>query len=255
MPAASDSDKGRVYYVPCRYTPCSVQLDVPFFSTCLTFHIILNIVVGVVLVVFVPSEIMKPKASSATFSLFWSSAIIGAPFAFIFIVYNLAFVILFDHIFLYASIPCLLLLLLLITVELIVAILRSKRGGIAVPRCMGHCCSLCCCCCFCCCSTPGGRLHSRVARALALWFVMAWFQSIASSIVPVTIVVLSGSPVQMVAILAMVVSTFFSMVVFLAVLIHMCSQRDRSKHCILFMYSVFLVGILVMVCLAVMDYI
>jgi len=32
-------------------------------------------------------------------------------------------------------------LLFLLTVELIVAILRSKYSGLAVPRCMGYCCS------------------------------------------------------------------------------------------------------------------
>jgi len=75
---------------------------------------------------------------------------------------------------------------------------------------------------------------------------MAWFQSIATSVVPIIIIVLTN-PLWMLALLAMVVSTFFGMVVFLAVLVYMCHQHDRSKRCILFTYSVILVGIFAVV--------
>ena len=214
---------------------------------------------------FIPSLIMKQNVSSATSSLFWSSAIVGAPFALIFILLELydttinivvsvmiidrkvIATLLNDQIIVYAPITCLLLVFLL-TLELIVAILRSKRSVLAIPRRLGYCCSFCCCCCFCCCCRPGGRSHSRVARALALWFVMAWLQSIAASVVPVTILVLTTSPLLMVATLAMVVSTFFGMVVFLAVAV---SQDDCSKHRMHIIYSVILVGVLAMVCLAI----
>ena len=252
MPAPSDSDKGRV-----TFTCFDCQPEAFFSSGCLAFHTILNLVVGVILVVYVPSHTVEQSASSATSSLFWSSAIVGAPFVLIFILLKLYLTIPIDisapggsHDVVYASITFLLLVFLL-TVELIVAIVRSKRGGIAVPRCMGYCCSLSCCCCFCCCCRPGGRSHSRVARALALWFIMACFQLIAASAVPVTIIVLTTSPLLMLAILSMVVSTFFGMVVFLAVLVHMCSQHDRSKRWILFIYSIILVGVLAMVCIAI----
>ena len=261
MPAPSDSDKGQV-----SFSCVGCQPEAFFSSGCLAFHTILNLVVGVILVVYVPSYTMEQNVSSATSSLFWSSAIVGAPFALIFIPLKLYLTIqvnafyynsgmfisapFSDHDVVYASITSLLLVFLL-TVELIVAILRSKRGGIAVPRCMGYCCSLSCCCCFCCCCRPGGRSHSRVARALALWFIMACFQLIAASVVPVTILVLTTSPLLMLAILSMVVSTFFGMVVFLAVLVHMCSQHDHSKYYILFIYSIILVGVLAMVCIAI----
>jgi len=79
---------------------------------------------------------------------------------------------------------------------------------------------------------------------------MAWFQSIATSVVPVIIIVLTN-PLLILALLAMVVSTLFGMVVFLAVLVYMCHQHDRSKRCILFTYSVILVGVLAVVCLAI----
>ena len=256
VPAPSVSDKGRVSCISC-----STQPDATFSSIYLAFHIILNFVVGVILVAFLPSLIMKPNVSSATPSLFWSSAFIGAPFALIFILTKLYAVISTmvaaiirypsenfhnEAVYMSTEYP----LLLLLTVELIVAILRSKRSVLAIPRCMGYCCSFCCFCCFCCCCRPGGRSHSRVARALALWFVIGWLQLIAASVVPVTIVVLTTSPLLVLATLAMVVSALFGMVVFLAVLIHMCSQHDRSKCWILFIYSIILVGVFVKIGLA-----
>jgi len=265
VPAPSDSDKGQVFSIDFFGTT--------FSSTCLAIHIILNLVVGIILVAFVPSQINK-NISSATSSLFWSSAIIGAPLSLIFIALKLILTILYstdalhnidaffvygiDAIYsidskrnttdfdIYASITC---LLSLLTIELIVATLRSKHS-IPVPRWMGYSCSFFFICFFICCCRPGGRSHSRVARALSLWFVMASFQLIATSVVPVVIVVLTN-PLQTLALLAMVVSTFFGMVVFLAVLIYMCHQHDRSKRCILFIYSVILVGVFAMICLAI----
>ena len=237
MPAPSDSDKGRV-----TFTCFDCEPEAFFSSGCLAFHTILNLVVGVILMVYVPSHTMEQNASSATSSLFWSSAIVGAPFVLIFILLKLyltiAIYVIYDnfnmfisapfhsHDVVYASITCLLLVVLL-TVELIVAIIRSKRSVLAIPRCMGYCCSFSCFCFFCCCCRPGGRSHSHVARALALWFVMAWLQLIAASVVPVTFAVLTTSPLLVLATLAMAVSTFFSMVVFLAVLVHMCSRSKR----------------------------
>jgi len=141
----------------------------------------------------------------------------------------------------------LLLLLSLLTIELIVAILRSKHSVLAVPRCMGYFCSFCCFI-LCCIYRPSFQSHSHVARTLSLWFVMAWFQLIATSVVPIVIIVLT-SALRILALLAgaMMVSTPFGMVVFLAVLIYMCHQHDRSKRCILFTYSVILVGIFAVV--------
>ena len=83
---------------------------------------------------------------------------------------------------------------------------------------------------------------------------MAWIQLIAASVVPVTITVLTTSPLLTLATLAMGVSTFFGMVVFLAVVVHMCGQHDCSKRWMLFIYSVILVGVLVMVCLAIFSF-
>ena len=142
-------------------------------------------------------------------------------------------------------------LLLLLTAELIFAILRSKRGELPVPRCVGYCCSVFCFCFFCCCCRPGGRSHSRVARALSLWFVMASLQLITSSIVPVIVTVLIYSPVLSLAVLALVVSTFFGIVVFLAVLLYICSQQNHSKRCLFCTYSLILAGVLVMVWLVI----
>jgi len=99
------------------------------------------------------------------------------------------------------------------------------------------------------CSRPNSPSHSCVARALSLCFVIAWFQLIATSVVPVIIMVLTN-PLQTLAPLAMVVSTLFGMVVFLAVLVYTCQQHDHSKRCLLFAYSVILVGVFTMVCLA-----
>ena len=253
MPVPSDSDKGQISAI-CFDRYCSIPSDVTFRSICLAFHIILNLVVGIIIVVCIPSQMNKQHVSSATSSLFWSSAIIGAPFALIFMGAKVYLTIYIDadvnhkEIVFAASITCLLLLFLL-NVELIVAIMRSKHNVLVVPRCVGCCCSFCC---FCRYRRPGGQSHSRVARAIALWFVMAWFQSIAASVVPVIIEVFAVNPLLMLAVLAMFVSTFFSMVVFLAVLVHMSHQHDRSKHCLLFTYSVILVGVLVMVCLAIL---
>jgi len=253
VPAPSDSDKGQVSSIDFSMRPYT-----DFSSACLAIHIILNLVVGIILMAYIPSQINKKNISSATSSLFWSSAIIGAPFALIFIAGKLYLVISVysirglqrtTDIYVYASITFLLLLILL-TVEMIVVIFRAKHSVLAVPECMGYCCSVCCCCFFCCCCRPGGQSHSRVAHTLSLWFVMAWFQSIATSVVPVIIMVLTN-PLLILALLAMTVSTLFGMVVFLAVLVYMCHQHDRSKRCILFTYSVIFVGVLAMVCLAI----
>jgi len=83
-PAPSDSDKGQVScysIVPHSLIPDRTD----FSSTCLAIHIILNLVVGIILVAYIPSQINKKNISSATSSLFWSSAIVGAPFTLIFI--------------------------------------------------------------------------------------------------------------------------------------------------------------------------
>ena len=251
MPAPSDSDKGQV-------SSFSMPPYADFSSAFLAMYIILNLVVGIILMVYIPSQINKKNISSATSSLFWSSAMVGAPFALIFKALKFSLVIgvytidglqRTTDIYAHASITFLLLLFLL-TVEMIVVIFRAKHNVLAVPKCMGYCCSVCCCCFFCCCCRPGGRSHSRVARTISLWFVMAWFQTIATSVVPVIIVVLTN-PLLILALLAMVVSTFYGMVVFLAVLVYMCHQHDRSKRCIIFTYSVILVGVLAMVCLAI----
>ena len=147
MPAPSDSDKGRV-----SSTDSQVEADGRFSSSCLAFHIILNLVVGFALVVFVPSHTMEQNVSSATSSLFWSSSIVGAPFVLIFIllkiwltIYNYVRLVSMtsfsdcdcDVVNMYTSITWLLIVFLL-TVELIVAILRSKCSVLAIPRCMGY---------------------------------------------------------------------------------------------------------------------
>jgi len=198
---------------------------------------------------FIPSHIMKQNISLATSSLFWSTAIIGAPFAFYFMYGKSSFTIIkfFDREKDVHESLTWLILLLLLTAELIFAILRSKRGELPVPRCVGYCCSVFCFCFFCCCCRPGGRSHSRVARALSLWFVMASLQLITSSIVPVIVTVLIYSPVLSLAALALVVSTFFGIVVFLAVLLYICSQQNHSKRCLFCTYSLILAGVLVMV--------
>jgi len=246
----SDSDKGQVSCFDCQ------MKDVTFFATCLALHIIFNTVVGVLLGVFIPTWITKHNGSSATTSLFWSTAIIGVLMVFAFIIGEVVVGVVIgkvSHIkspVIFVATTCLLLVFLL-TAELIVAIVRSKRSELVVPRSMGYCCSVFCFCFFCCCCRPRGQSHSRVARALALWFVMAWFQSIASSVVPVTITVLTSSPLLMLATLALLISTVCCFIVFLAVLVHMCGQHDCSKHCTLFIYLVVLVGFLVMVCLVI----
>ena len=196
---------------------------------------------------YIPSQINKKNISSATSSLFWSSAIVGAPFTLIVIADKIFFLFAWNsRIDVHASITCLLLILL--TMEIIFAIFRSKHSELAVPRCMGYCCFLSCMCFYFFCSRPNSPSHSHVARALSLWFVMAWFQLIATSVVPVIIVVLTN-PLQTLAPLAMVVSTLFGMVVFLAVLVYTCQQHDHSKRCLLFAYSVILVGVFTVVCL------
>ena len=216
---------------------------------------ILNIVVGVLLAAFIPAWIMKHNGSSATSSLFWSAAIVGALFFFAFIIGEVVVGVVNGNHYqnrtplIFVVTTCTLLTFLL-AVELVVAILRSKHSVLAIPRCLGYCCSIGCFCFFCCCR-PGGRSHSRVARAISLWFVMAWLQLITSSAVPVTITILTSNPLLMLATLALVVSTVCCLVVFLAVLVHMCSQHDRSKHCVLFVYLVVLVGFLVTVCLVI----
>ena len=183
MPAPSDSDKRQVSCIHC-----STQPYTGFSSAFLAIHIIFNLVAGIILMAYIPSQIKKKNISSATSSLFWSSAIVGAPFVLIFTAVKLSLVIIVYNsidglqrtIYAHASITFLLLLFLL-TVEMIVVIFRAKHIVLAVPECMGYCCSVCCCCFFCCCCRPSSRSHSRVARTLSLWFVMAWFQSIATS--------------------------------------------------------------------------
>ena len=80
---------------------------------------------------------------------------------------------------------------------------------------------------------------------------MASLQLITSSIVPVIITVLIYSPVLSLAALALVVSTIFGIVVFLAVLLYICSQQNHSKRCLFCTYSLILAGVLVMVWLVI----
>jgi len=66
---------------------------------------------------------------------------------------------------------------------------QSIYSELAVPRCMGYSCSFFFFCIrffvyYC---RPGGRSYSRVTHALSLWLVMAWFQSVAISVVPIII--------------------------------------------------------------------
>ena len=233
-----------------------MQPDANFSEICFALHIILNLVVGVTLMALIPSQIMKQNVSSATSSLFWSAAIIGALLVLCFIVQTLLNYVIsittmdfIDHDEVVSMTITFVLLLFLLTLELIVAILRSKHSGLAVPRCMGYCCSFFCFCCFCCCCRPRGRSHSRVARALSLWFVMAGLQLIASSTIPLIIAVFFYNPLSFIASFALVVNAYFGIVVFLAVLVHICSQHNRSKRCLFCVYSLIFIGIIVMVCL------
>ena len=134
-----------------------MQPDANFSEICFALHIILNLVVGVTLMAFIPSQIMKQNVSSATSSLFWSTAIVGALCVLFVIVLNLFYYVisittmyLVDHDAVVSVTITVVPLLFLLTVELIVAILRSKHSGLAVPRCVGYCCSFFCFCCFCC---------------------------------------------------------------------------------------------------------
>jgi len=227
-----------------------------FSATCLALFVVLNLVVGLLLMAFIPSQIMKQNISLATSSLFWSTAIIGAPFALYYIYGKVTLTIIFvnngrDELENVNASLTWAILLFLLTLELMVAILRSKHSGLAIPRYVGYSCSFFCFCCFCCCCRPGSRSHSRVARALSLWFVMASLQLIASSIVPIIITVLIYSPVLSLATLALVVSTIFGMTVFLAVLLYTCSHQNHSKRCLFCTYSLILAGVLVIVWLVI----
>jgi len=95
---------------------------------------------------FIPSQIMKQNISLATSSLFWSTAIIGAPFALYYIYGKVTLTIIFvnngrDELENVNASLTWAILLFLLTLELMVAILRSKYSGLAVPRCVGYCCS------------------------------------------------------------------------------------------------------------------
>ena len=230
-----------------------MQPDANFSEICFALHIILNLVVGVTLMAFIPSQIIKQNVSSATSSLFWSTAIIGALLVLCFIVQTLLnYVIsitmmdLIDHEEVVSVTITFVLLLFLLTLELIVAILRSKHSGLAVPRCMGYCCSFFLLLLL---LLLLQTTYSRVARALSLWFVMAGLQLIASSTIPLIIAVFFYNPLSFIASFALVVNAYFGIVVFLAVLVHICSQHNHSKQCLFCVYCLIFVGIIVMVCL------
>ena len=80
---------------------------------------------------------------------------------------------------------------------------------------------------------------------------MALLQLITSSIIPVIVTVLIYSPVLSLAALALVVSTIFGIVVFLAVLLYICSQQNHSKRCLFCTYSLILARVLVIVWLVI----
>ena len=119
-----------------------MQPNAYFSEIFLALHIILNLVVGVTLMALIPSQIMKQNVSSATSSLFWSAAIIGALLVVCFIVQTLLNYVIsittmdfIDHDEVVSMTITFVLLLFLLTLELIVAVLRSKYSRLAVPRC------------------------------------------------------------------------------------------------------------------------
>jgi len=80
---------------------------------------------------------------------------------------------------------------------------------------------------------------------------MALLQLIASSTIPLIIAVFLYNPLSFICIasFALVVNAYFGIVVFLAVLVHICSQHNCSKQCLFCVYSLIFLGMIAMVCL------
>ena len=113
-------------------------------------------------------------------------------------------------------------------VELIVCVFVCKRNPITMDIPFQKCTTdiLFCCCCCCCCSS---NLKSKVVQTLALWGIMVVVQHITASLIPLCFIIIS-QPSEVFSVLALIVSTLFCTIIFVAHLLHLRQVVGRLQR-------------------------
>lgn len=82
-------------------------------------------------------------------------------------------------------------------------------------------------CCYCCGNEKGLKILRKFIHGIALWILMVFIQFMAKAITPVLVVILRN-PIPSIAFLALLIATYFCLIVFVAHLINVAGQPSKS---------------------------
>ena len=131
-----------------------------------------------------------------------------------------------------------------VVAELVVCVFVCKRNTIIVDIPFQKCTTNVLFCCFFCYCCPR-NLKSKVVQTLALWGIMVVVQHITASLIPLCFTIIL-QPAEVLSVLALIVSTLFCTIIFVAHLLHLrqvVGHLQKTAFCIQMLAIVCFIGL------------